>query len=135
MNKINPLYMLLFFTAIALLMMFQSASTQSAIIETSKQSALLEVDGKYVSALKGKWKDSKKSKKQLDRILSHAAFKNNIVSKNLSKGLYKVQLENLDVRSLDSFVNKVLGESLEIKSLQIDRMSDKNASLMLECIL
>ena len=135
MNKINPLYVLAFFAFMAILMIVKSTSIQENIIEVAQKNALLESDGKYVSGLKSKWKDSKKSKKRVERVLFHSAFKDNIVSKNLTRGIYKIHLENLSVRTLDSFVNKMLGESVEIRSLQIDRMSDKNASLVMECVI
>ena len=135
MNKINPLYMLAFFALVSIVMMIKTASLQDEIIRTSQDNAHLEIQGQYISILKSKWKDSKKSKQRLERILSHSSIKGNVVSKNFKKGLYKVELTNLDVRSLDSFVNKLLGETLEIKSLQINRISDKNASVVVECLI
>ena len=133
MNKINPLYLLISLSVIALIMISLSLSTQTRLGEVAKESAILEVNGKYISSLKKRWKNPKKSKQSIERILSMRQFKENIVSKNFSKGIYKLELETLDVVRLDSFVNKILAQSVEIKSLQINRMSDKNASLTMEC--
>ena len=135
MNKINPLYMLVAFSAVAILMIVMSVSEQDAIIETSQSNAVLEVEGQYISGLKDKWKNAKLAKKRIDRILSHSSIKPHILDAKVSKGVYKIELGNVDVRALDSFVNKMLNETIELKSLQIDRMSDKNASVVMECKL
>ncbi len=133
MNKINPLYLLGAFSFVAILMIVMSSKIQTNIIEASQQSAVLEVDGKYILGLKDKWKNTKLAKKRIDRILSHSSIKSHVDASSMSKGVYKIELSNMDVRSLDSFVNKMLNETVELKSLQIDRMSDKNASVVMEC--
>ena len=132
MNKINPLYLVIFFMLVALLMIVSSRGVEQNIVRVAQESAVLEVEGKYISGLREQWKDAKKSKKRVERILSMPLFSPHIVSKNLSKGVYSMQLENLDVHAVDSFVNKMLSQSVEIKRLQIDRINDKNATVVME---
>ena len=49
--------------------------------------------------------------------------------------MYIIKLDNLDYRTLDSFINKILNESIIIKKLEIERFSENKASASMECAI
>lgn len=133
MNKINPLYMLAFFIFIALLSFVMSYNQKIEIAQMAQKNALLEQEGEKISALKSQWSDAKKSKKRIDKVLRR--YSDYIGEKGIKKGIYFMELNNLDKRHLDGFVNTMLNESVTLKRLSIARISDKNATVVMECRL
>jgi hypothetical protein len=135
MSKINPLYLLGFFLFVAVLMIYKTGSTQEKINDLTASNVQIEADGKQIQLLKERWKDSKRMQKRIESILSHHTFKNNVIKKEKKKNRYIFQLHELDQRTLDAFTNKILNEPIIVKKMEIERFSDSNASISLECSL
>ncbi len=135
MNKINPLYLLLFFVLVVLLMIYKVSETETQINEVIRQNAHFESDGKEISGLKNRWKDSDAVVKRIDTILSLKNFSSQISKRDKTKTGYKIVLEGLDNVTLDAFTNKLLNESIAIKSIEIERISETNATISVECEL
>ncbi len=135
MNKINPLYLLGFFVFVAIFMIYKTSSTQEKIIIVTQNSIQKEINGKEIALLKKRWKDKKAMIGRLNTILTHKKFANKITKKEKKRGAYLIELQNLDYRTLDSFVNKILNEAIVIKKMKIERFSESNASVALECKL
>ncbi len=135
MSKLNPLYMLLFFVGVALLMIYKVGSTQNEIIRLSQVNVENETFGKEIALLKGRWKNTNSSVRKIEAIMSHKTFKSHIVKKEKTRNIYVIALENLDGKTLDSFTNKLLNESISVKKLSLERFSDSNATLNVECEL
>lgn len=135
MSKLNPLYFLGFFLFVAILMVYKTVSTQEKIMEINIQNIQTESDGKQIQLLKDRWKDSKKMQKRIDTILTHSTFAKKVVKKEKKRNSYKIELQELDQRGLDAFINKILNEPIIIKTMKIQRFSDSNASVSMECSL
>ncbi|MEA3521474.1 MAG: hypothetical protein U9R50_00710 [Campylobacterota bacterium] len=135
MNKINPLFLLGFFVLVAILMIYKSNVTQSKIMIVNQNNIQAEADGKKIQLLKQRWKDQKMMKKRIDTLLSHSAYANKVVKKEKKRNSYILKLEGLDYRSLDSFTNKILNETISIKKMTIERFSEHSASITVECAL
>jgi len=135
MNKINPLYILVFFIFVAIFMIYKTGVTQTKIVDATHNNIQTEIDGKEILLLKKRWKDQKIMKKRLDRILSHKKFASKVIKKEKKRGTYFIELKALDHRSLDSFTNKILNEAIIIKKMKIERFSESNVSIFMECSL
>lgn len=135
MNKINPLYALAFFIFMAILTFVMSHNQKEAIAQMAQKNALLEQEGKNIAALKSQWSDAKVSKKRIDKILLSTKYSPYVTDKGVKKRVYFMELSNLDKRHLDGFINAMLNESVSLKQLHIERISDKNATVVMECRL
>ncbi len=135
MNKINPLYLLLFFVLAAILMMYKVSATESRITNLTQENARAEADGKAISQLKSRWKDNAAMQKRVDSILGMSNFNQNVTKRDRTKTTYKIVLIGLDNISLDAFTNKLLNEAIAIKSIEIERFSESNATVAVECEL
>lgn len=135
MNKINPLYLLLFFVMVAALMIYKVSSTESKIAQVAQENAHAEADGKLIGQLKHRWKDSVGTQKRIDSILGLSHFNQNVTKRDKTKTGYKIVVEGLDNTTLDAFTNKLLNEAIAIKSLEIERFSESNATVSVECEL
>ncbi len=135
MNKINPLFLLGFFIFVAVLMIYKSNVTQSKIMIVNQNNIQAEADGKKIQLLKKRWKDQKAMKKRIDMLLSHKTYASKVIKKEKKRNSYVFRLEGLDYRLLDSFTNKLLNEAIVIKKMTIERSSQSNASLNVECSL
>ena len=132
MNKINPLYLLLIFTSVALFMVYQTANVENKTAHAIRSNTVLEQTGKHVKVLKDHWKDPKESQKRIDAILNKHAFKQKVSKKEQKKGTYYVQLDALTATELDKLTNKFFNESVSIKKMTMIRNGDKNVTVSLE---
>jgi hypothetical protein len=135
MSKINPLYLLAFFVLATFLMIYKTTSTQDAIININENNIQKETDGKQIQVLKNHWKDSSVIQKRIEAILTHSTYAGKVVKKEKKRNSYVFELQELDERALDSFSNKILNEYIVIKKMNIQRYSDSNASVFMECSL
>ncbi len=135
MSKINPIYILIFFTAIALLMMYKSSQMQDKISTQAQKNALTMQKGKSVAALQKSWGDQHDIKADIDKILSISALKRKLKSSSLKDGIYNIKLDSLKSRELDILTAKILNENIEIDSIKYRRNADKNVSVEMEFVL
>ena len=132
MNKINPLYLLLFFALVALFMIYQTKRLESKTAVAVQHNTTLEKTGKQVHVLKEQWKDTKASQKRIDAILNQHQFKQKVVKKEKKKGVLHVQLDALSAAELDKLINKLFNESVSVKKVRMIRNADKNVTVSLE---
>jgi len=135
MNKINPLYLLGFFILVFLLVVYKTEVMQKKIVLNAQNNVQIEADAKEIYLLKGRWKNQKQMIIRLKKILEHKAFASKVTKKQRKRNIYQIELKNLDYRTLDSFVNKILNEAIIIKKMTIQRNSENSASVSLECSL
>jgi hypothetical protein len=135
MNKINPLYILGFFTLALILIIYKTSVMQEKISIVTQKNVQIEEDGKQIQLLKKRWKNQKLMTQRLKKILNHKSFAKKVTKKEKKRNIYSIKLENLDYRTLDSFTNKILNEAIIIKKMTIERFSENNASVSLECSL
>ncbi len=133
MNKINPLYLLVFFLLALVLMVYKVGNTESKILSGTQHIAHYEADGKQIEQLKNRWKEASLMQKRVETLLSHKPFAPFVSQKESIKGGYLIKLEGVDNVTLDTFVNKLLNEAVALKSLEITRASETNASVAVEC--
>ncbi len=133
MNKINPLYMLIFFVVVAFLMVYKSMQTQDKIIQTARHNVQIEQDGSYIKSLKDRWKSPKESKKRLEKILSK--FTKVITSKEKKRGVYIIKADSLNDRNADKLINALLNEAITLKKMTLEHTSKTTVSMVMEVTL
>lgn len=127
--------MLVFFVIVALFMVYNASKVEQRTIEIQRQNVTIEENGKALQALKSRWKNPEHSKKVIDGVLSDSSLAGTQVVKAIKKGIYIVNIENLEPQTLDRMVNKLFNESVAIKKISIEKISEHNATVQMECQL
>ncbi len=135
MNKINPLYLFLFFAFVALFMAYQSSQTELKTAYAAQKNSQLERTGKQIMSLKDQWNNPQKAQKRIDSIISQRAFAKKITKKEHKKGKYRIEFKGLGAAQLDNLTTKLLNESLIINSLKIVRNNKKELIVVMEFAL
>lgn len=133
MKQINPLYLLLFFVLALVLMIYKVVQTESKMQQSVQNAARYEADGKQIEQLKNRWKEPSAMQKRVQTLLSHKPFSAYVVKNEPQKSGYMMRLEGLDNTTLDAFVNKLLNEAIALKTFEIVRLSESNATVVVEC--
>ncbi|MEA3498624.1 MAG: hypothetical protein U9R16_06140 [Campylobacterota bacterium] len=121
MNKINPLFVLLF-SFLLFIYSLISLNSSNIKLENIKDETkeYLSIATKYNSLNKA-WGDSRDTKKLCEKILNSSNIKNaKIVSNGKS---IKIQIKNSDKKSLDRFMNKILNETIVVLSFSLRKNS------------
>ncbi|MEA2111652.1 MAG: hypothetical protein U9P71_06340 [Campylobacterota bacterium] len=132
MNKINPLYILIFFILVLLLMIVQNITMQNKIMEASQQISIIKKVGQEISSLKEHWKNPTQAKKNIDALLNNRTFKKSVTKQEKKSNLYKIALKDLNAVTLDKFMSKILNEYVVIKKISIDRVAEDKISIAME---
>ncbi len=135
MNKINPIYILLFFISITLFMMYQSSSMQDKISEQEQKNSTILQSGKQLKVLQERWGDSQSAKRDIDKVLELKQLSKKLKSATLDDGIYTIKLDALTAREVDTLTSKLLNLSVEIESINYKRDSDKSVSVEMEFVL
>ncbi len=135
MNKINPLYILLFFVFFAVIMAWMTSQKREQEQELLHEISLMRQEGEYIGALKSRWKDDAKDLQKLERITKRITAKGDDIKVKKEKGIYRLDMPMLAGSQVEKFVNDVLNETINLESLELVRTGDNNISLTLECQL
>ena len=135
MNKINPLYMLLFFLFAAVIVIYKTTTLEQKIETQKRANTVAKSYARQIRTLKSQWKDSKKMLSRIGKIVSAPNYAKFITKKEKKRKSFFIEAKGMDKRTLDSFVNKLLNEAIAIKKLRIVREDAHKASLFAECAL
>lgn len=135
MNKINPLYILLFFVFFAVIMAWMTSQKREQEQELLHEISLMRQEGEYIGALKSRWKDDAKDLQKLERTTKRIRAKGDDIKVKKEKGMYRLDMPVLTGSQAEKLVNDVLNETINLESLELIRTGDNNISLTLECQL
>jgi len=132
MNQINPLHIGGLLLVLMMFLFFKLGVVNDEIVEADlafKESEKLAVN---LSALKRIYKDTKKSKKKLYKILQNRSLKSeNLTVKELKKSI-KISAQSISSSSLNYLMGKILNDSFNITMLKVKKLSREKASFEME---
>ena len=132
MNYINPLNILLFLVSI-LLIVFVQLNQKEHLYDEVKQS--YEETSTLVDKtkrLKQIYKNKQVIVKKFERILQSSVLSNATIEKKKTYAGLKINIANMNKRSLEFLLSKVLNGSYKITSLEVKKLSSEKASLKME---
>ena len=133
MNRINPLYVLLFFVVFALLMAWMDSQKREQGQVLLREISQMQQEGESIASLKSKWKDEKADLKKLERIIKRVSVKGDDIKTKKEKGIYRAEISMLSGFQAEKLINSLLNDTLNLESLTLERLGDNNVSLVLEC--
>lgn len=132
MSRVNPLHIVL----LALTLLGLGGYRLHLALEHNGQmhASLSEVRrvGERTEALRRTWFATPSANPALQRLLNSAAVKNGGVTMTRQGDHLSLRAARMDARSLDALLDSVLNAPCEIRSIEIRRVDDTHASLLLE---
>jgi hypothetical protein len=120
MNKINPLYILLFSIVLFIFSIINLNTANDGLSKIKEQSKeYLQIANKY-NALQNAWGQNK-PKKKIEKILQLSNIQNaNIITNNKS---IKIIIKDTKLNLIDKFMNKILNETIKVKKFTLTNNS------------
>lgn len=119
MNRINPVYVLIGLFIIAFLSFVMVSSKKSEFERETQSLFTFKQKAKVYSDLSENWNNADKIKDTLNKVLNNSKFKQLNISRVDKDNSIKIKFSTKDPRIVDSFVNKILNEKLQIKRLDV----------------
>jgi hypothetical protein len=119
MNKIDPVLILLFFvvTFVSAIFVFDQSKTELQQ-STIQYNEFLSNSSKYIS-LKQSWGKDKNRLKQINKMLKYSGINN--VDRKILKNQVILQINNIDIKKIDKFINKILNANIKIEKMSLNR--------------
>jgi len=132
MNQINPLHIGALLLVVIAFLYFKLHSVELELQEAKESYKESEALAVNLSSLKNIYANAKKTKKELNKILSHPAFKKaNFIVKQ-TKNAFVVQAKSVDLKTLNRFMGKILNAPYNISIFKVKQLSETKASLEME---
>ena len=119
MNRINPLYILLFFSVLALYSFVLVNNKEKDFIQKSKDHNDFVMKAKEYSDLKTNNLNKNAVIRIINSITSNAQFRKENIKTSQSKKSIRLSMETNQPDILNKFINRVLNERLFILKLEI----------------
>jgi hypothetical protein len=132
MNQLNPLHIGALLVALLVFLFFTLSSVKTELQEEQflyEQSKALAVE---LSGLKDVYAQKEKTLTSLQRLLSQSSLKRSGITLQKGKESVTLNSKNMDVEALNSLMGKLLNGSYKIVAVNIERLSETKASLMVE---
>jgi len=123
MNKLNPLYILLFFITLLILSYIQLNIVKKDYEKISSKYENFKIDANNFKEYKKTWFNQNRVTKKLDNIVKSTSFRKEKILKAENSNIIKVKIESSSPIVLSKFLNRVLNEKFIIKKLDIKKRS------------
>lgn len=134
MNRINPLHIITLLIVIALFLLFELSKVKADLKEEQEAYKKSEKIAKELRAYKRLYKDKKRVKRALDKILSQRSLRNAKLHYDSSQNGIHIESKSISLRSLDSLMSKLFNGGYAIKKLTIKRIDDTHAMVRMEIV-
>ena len=132
MNRINPLTIGALLLVLLLVLFVKLSGLKSELKEITQSYKASEVLAQDLAALKNIYKNKKKTKTALYRILSQGSLKATKIKKEETKNGVKLSASKMNSKALNSLMSKILNGSYRISSLNIKRLNATQVSFSME---
>ena len=129
MNRINPLYIILFLLLLLFLLVYKNASIKSKIQNQQKLNSKILSQAKEIDSLKRAFKNRKRDKTTFKSILSHPHIKRFVTQQSITDKKLSAKLDNLNKRAFDALSSKLFNSTLKIDSFSFKRLNEHNISV------
>lgn len=130
--KVNPLLVLGILLIVLLIAVVKTSGKNQQLHQTNTDLYELKSRAIQLDALKQSWENRGNAMKKIDAILQHSSLKGVNIEKKQKKEAYSLHIPLIDKKGLDHLTGKLFNETLIIKSFDLTRLDDVNASLDVE---
>lgn len=132
MSRINPIYISVLLIFALVLALFKLDDSKDEL-ENSKNTYLkTEKLSLELSTLREIYGDKVKIKQSLEQILRQPALSTSSLKHSFKNSSFECSSESMNLSSINMLMSQILNKSYNITSLEIKKLSDTRASLMME---
>ncbi len=132
MNRINPIHIAALLIALLLFVMLKLNAAREDLADTKESYAQTLVLAQKIKGLKSSYFNKTKVLKSINMILRNSTVRSANITKKVTNSSVLLTSEDMNIRSLNFLMGKILNGAYVISDLKIKRLSDKKASLRLE---
>lgn len=132
MSRLNPLYIALLLVGVLLFMMMRLHSAQQELNQEKLLYSKTQLLADKIYGLKSTYFNKTKVQRSLNTILRRSLLRNANITKKVTNSSFLITSDNMNIRSLNFLMSKVLNGTYDIAQLKIRRLSDEKASLKME---
>jgi len=121
MNKINPLFILIFAIVFFVISLISLSSVKNTLVDAKQQDKQYLVLANEYNSLQNAWGKETRTKQRIEKILKLSNINNARIS--LNGKIIKINIKNTKIKFLDKFMNKVLNETITINKIILNKNS------------
>ena len=132
MNRINPIHIAALLIVLLFFTMLKLNAAKEELADTKESYAQTLVLAQKIKGLKSSYFNKTKVLKSINTLLRNGTVRSADITKKVTNSSILLTSDNMNIRSLNFLMGKILNGSYVISDLQIKRLTDKKASLKLE---
>ncbi len=132
MNRINPIHIAALLIVLLFFIMLKLNAVKEELADTKESYAQTLVLAQKIKGLKSSYFNKTKVLKSINTLLRNGTVRSADITKKVTNSSILLTSDNMNIRSLNFLMGKILNGSYVISDLQIKRLTDKKASLKLE---
>ena len=132
MNRINPIHIAALLIVLLFFIMLKLNAAKEELADTKESYAQTLVLAQKIKGLKSSYFNKTKVLKSINTLLRNGTVRSADITKKVTNSYILLTSDNMNIRSLNFLMGKILNGSYVISDLQIKRLTDKKASLKLE---
>ena len=132
MSRINPLYVVALLALLLLIVIYQHQKLERTITQKEHQLLLLQNKAKEIATLRRYWGDSKLQKRRIASLLGSPLLKRFIKNVERGSSRLKLFLHNVDAKSADQIMNKLLNSFVKVHLVKITKQDKTKIAMEVE---
>jgi hypothetical protein len=132
MNRVNPLHIIILLIVLLAFVMMKLNAAKEELVDAKEAYAKTVVLAENIKGLRGTYFNKSKVQKSLNAILRNAMLRSANIRKKVTNSSFHISSDNMNIRSLNYLLGKILNGTYVVSQLQIKRIDAQKASLDME---
>jgi len=132
MNRVNPIHIIALLIVLLLFVMFKLGNAREELADAKASYATTVLLADKIKGLKSNYFNKTKVQKELNKLLRRSTLRSANIVKKVTHSSMTLSSENMNIRSLNFLLGKILNGTYVVSELKIKRLSDKTAAMRLE---
>ncbi|WP_297432163.1 hypothetical protein [Sulfurimonas sp.] len=132
MNRVNPLHIIILLIVLLAFVMLKLNAAKEELVDTKSSYNQTVVLADKIKGLKSSYFNKTKVQRTINKILRSSILRASNITEKVTNSSILLTSKNMNIRSLNFLLGKILNGNYIVSELQIKQLSDKKASLQLE---
>ena len=132
MNRVNPVHIIILLVVLLAFVMLKLTTAREQLTNEKEAYAKTLVLADKIKGLKSTYFNKTKVQKEINKLLRRSILRSANIEKKVTHSSLLLSSENMNIRSLNFLLGKILNGTYVVSELKIKRLSDKTAAIRLE---
>lgn len=132
MNRVNPVHIIILLVVLLAFVMLKLTTAREQLTNEKEAYAKTLVLADKIKGLKSTYFNKIKVQKEINKLLRRSILRSANIEKKVTHSSLLLSSENMNIRSLNFLLGKILNGTYVVSELKIKRLSDKTAAIRLE---